>query len=226
MLLLLIVAGIVFLWLIKAPIMSWYMTEKMKVPVSVSNISMWPSETVIHDFKIRNTREFSHRNALEIDKTTVNYQFSKLTGTPSVIDQIVCDGITLVVECSDAMCKGNNWTAIGAGMDKPEKHPHEVLIHKLILTNIRAEIYGFGLKGTPIVKQVDRLEFNEIDSAEGFPTKELIKAIFGGMGIDQYIKDLLNPQNVLKKALPSIFGQAMRESCAESRGKNRDRGEV
>jgi hypothetical protein len=63
-----------------------------------------------------------------------------------------------------------------------------------------------GLSGSNQIKKIDRLEFNEINSREGFPTKQLINAIFQGAGLQDYIKNMLNPENVIKKFLFSENG--------------------
>jgi len=205
---LLIIAAIVFLWLIKAPIMSAYISNKMKVPVAVGNISMWPSQTTIRDFKISNPRGFKTKAAFEADHTTISYDFKRLTGEVSEIDKILIDGVYLSIDCSNSSCSSNNWTAIGAQMPKEDKRIHEVLVHDLILTNMTVEIRGLGLYGgKPETKYFDRMEFREIDSRTGFPTKELITKIFGNAGIMDYIKGVFDlPQNAIQKFLNPLKG--------------------
>lgn len=199
---LLILGALVFLWLIKAPIMSSYLSDKMRVPVSIGKISMWPSQTTMKDFRIKNPHGFKTKTAFEVTKTLVQYQFSQLFGNPSVIDLIELDDIYLSVEFSNPLGTQNNWTAIGANMVKKERKTNQqVLIHKLVLNNLTVDIRGLGLVGAPQTKRIARLEFNEINSQDGFPTQELIKAIFGGAGIQQYIQNLLNPQNLLPDAV-------------------------
>lgn len=209
-LLLIVVGCVIFIWLIKAPIISWYLTDKLKVPTSVSSVSMWPSETVMHRFRIKNPSGFKMKSAFEADTITISYRLQQLRGNPSEIDRIIVDDIFLGIECSNPMCSKNNWTAIGGGMAKKQEHQkkRQVLIHKLILTNMRVEVRGLGIGKPPMIKQIDRLEFNEISSETGFPTDKLIRAIFQGAGLQDYVQDLLNPQNALKKYLPGIFSDA------------------
>jgi hypothetical protein len=201
---LVIVGALLFLWLIKAPIMASYLTGKLKVPVSVSRISTWPSQTNITNFRIKNPRGFKTETAFKADKTKIHYQFSQLIGNPSVIDRIDINDIFLSVEFSNPLGTQNNWTAIGAKMGKSSGH--EVVIHKLVLTNLTVEIRGLGLTGAPQTKTIDRIELNEIDSAQGFPTKQLISQIFKGAGLQQYIKDAFDPQNMMDKALSPFKG--------------------
>jgi hypothetical protein len=104
----------------------------------------------------------------------------------------------LNIEFSNPLGTKNNWTAIGEGMGD-QKGEKEVIIRKLILTNLNVKIRGLGLSIAPKTQHIDRLEFNDIDSSKGFPTKELIAKIFQGAGLQQYIQDLFNPGNLLEK---------------------------
>jgi hypothetical protein len=208
--LLLIIGGILFLWFMKAPIMSWYLTEKLNVPTSISRISMRPSKTTVRGFRIKNPRGFKMKSAFEAETTTIEYRLGKLRNTPSEIDLITIDDIFLGIECSNPLCSKNNWTAIGNGMvQKQEKErPHQVVVHKIVLTNMNVEVRGLGIGKPPMYKQIDYLEFNEVSSEKGFPTDKLIRAIFQGAGIQDYIKDMLNPQDTIKKLLPGgLFGE-------------------
>ncbi len=209
-LLLIVVVALVFIWLMKAPILSWYLTDKLKVPTSVSRVSMWPSETTIHQFRIVNPRGFKMKSAFEADTITISYRLHQLRGNPSEIDRIVIDDIFLGIECSNPTCSKNNWTAIGGRMAKEEQEAKKrnVVVHKLILTNMQVEVRGLGIGRPPMTKQIDRLEFNEVSSETGFPTDKLIRAIFQGAGLQDYVKDLLNPQNAIKQVFPGIFGDA------------------
>lgn len=207
-LLLLIVGAVIFFWLIKAPIMSWYLTKKLGVPVSMSSVSIRPSQTKIHDFKIKNPRGFKLRDALTAKKTTIDYRFKALTSNPSEIDEILIDDIYLSIILTSPLGKDNNWSAIAAGMPKEDKKmDREVIVHRLILSNINVEIQGGKLLKAPSSKHIDRMEFQEVSSKTGFPTKELIREIFQGAGIDQYIKDALDPVKTLQKFVPGLFGE-------------------
>jgi len=204
---LIVLAGIIFIWLIKAPVMSSYISNKMKVPVSINAVSMWPDQTVLRGFKIDNPSGFKMREALKAKRIQIDYNWKRLVGNPSVINQITMENVYLGVDCSNPTCSSNNWTAIGAGMPKEGKRSHEVLIHRLVLNDFTVEIRGLGLLGSPTTKHFDRMEFNEIDSKTGFPTKELVNKIFKGAGLQQYIQDAFSlPQNAIDQFLNPIRG--------------------
>lgn len=209
LILLIIVAAAVFLWLIKAPIMSSYLTKKMGVPVTVRSISMWPDETNIHHFRISNPHGFYSRTALQVDKTQVRYKWKSLTNEPSEIDLITLDGVVLNIDLRKG-AKDNNWSALGAHMP-PRERNHEVIIHKLVLRDMTVNTEGPGAKklGVAGTKHFDQMVFDEIDSREGFPTKELVSRIFEGAGLMQYIQNFLNPIERVKGAVNpfNLFGE-------------------
>lgn len=207
---LIVVAALIFLWLIKAPIMSAYLTNRMGVPVTVRTISMWPSWTRIRYFKIKNPPGYHPRTALEVKKIEMEYQFGQLTGHPSVIDEIDLNNVTLNIQIRNRSGSDNNWAAIGA--QAPDvKSSREVIVRKLIMRNITVNITGaganaLGLAGT---KHIDRLEFNNINSKEGFPTKQLVSQIFEGVGLRKFIENFINPAQRIKRTLDpfNIFGK-------------------
>lgn len=208
LLLLFFLGAIAFIWLIKAPLLSSYLSDKMRVPVSIGRISIFPHHASIHDFTIKNPKGFKMRRAFEVDKVDVEYQWRQLFRDPLVIDQITMDQIFLRVEFSNALGTKNNWTAIAQGMPK-QTSKRQVILHKLLLLNINVEIVGLGLTGKTITRQIDRIEIDDIDSRNGFPTELLIQKIFGGAGIQQFIKDAFDPQQMMQKALSpfKLFGE-------------------
>ncbi|MGB7979120.1 MAG: hypothetical protein WCF19_08230 [Chlamydiales bacterium] len=207
---LIIIAAFVFLWLVKAPIMSSYLTQKLGVDVSVRMISMWPRQTILRLFTIANPPGFQDRNALEVAKTKIHYRWGPLTATPSEIDLIELENLMIHIEIQNRSGSDNNWAALGARM--PEKRGGaEVIIHRLTLKNMTVVTDGPGAEalGVAGTKNFDHMEFTDIDSRDGFPTKELISRIFEGAGLIQYLQNFLNPTERIKDTLNpfGIFGQ-------------------
>ena len=208
-----LIGAVVFLWLIKTPMLSSYLTNKMRVPVSIGWVGLGIDHVTFHSLRIKNPPGFREGAAFRAHEITCQYQLSKLFANPAVIEQILVQTSTLRIDFSNALGSRNNWTEIAERMG-PKKGSAEVFIRKLILSDFTVEIRGLGAKGlllkVPKTKHFDRLEFDNIDSKKGFPTDELIQQIFQGAGIQQYIQDLLsplkNPQNLLNP-LP-FFGEA------------------
>lgn len=200
---LIICAALVFIWLVRAPIAGSYLTGKMRVPVSIGWIGLWPSSMNMHSFKIKNPPGFDGP-AFKAREILCSYQLSQLFGNPAVVDQILIRNAVLHIDFTNQSGTENNWTAIGRGMS-PIQSAKEVLIHKLILTNFTVEIHGLSAVGllmnVPKTKHFDRLEFDNIDSRKGFPTEQLVRSIFQGAGIDQYLQEFFNPLNPVNELL-------------------------
>ena len=168
----------------------------------------------IQNFKVKNPRGFKSKRAFEAKTSQALYIFSNLFKNPTVIDKIELDDIYLNIEFTSSIGTKNNWTKIAAKIPKKdlEDKGENYLIRKVVLKNITVEIFGKGMtKNQTQVKKIDRLEFDNISSETGFPTKELINAIFGGAGLQQYIKgifqDALKPEKALERVLSPLFGK-------------------
>lgn len=197
------------LWFIKAPVISSYLTDKLGLEVSIRGISIWPRETSITQFKIANPSGYRARNALDIEKTQIHYSWRKLFQNPSVIDLIVLENVALNIEIRKGGTSDNNWADIGSYMPE-RKNEREMLIRKVIVKNLTVTTEGVGANtlGVAGVKHFDQMEFTEINSKEGFPTKELINQIFQGAGLRIFIQKFLNPTQQIQKALNpfKLFG--------------------
>ena len=215
---LIVLGAIIALWLLKAPIMSSYLSKKMGVDVSILGITMRPSAAKIYRFKISNPMRFKSRTAFSAKEIFMQYTFGQLFATPTVIDLIELNEIFLGIEFSNPLGTQNNWTAIAAKMPERKSKGEGVLIRKLVLNDIDIEIKGMGLDaitGSTQKKHIARLEFNNINSNEGFPTEQLIQAVFGSAGLKDYIKNLFSPSNTIKDAVQpffKLFGQQNEET--------------
>jgi hypothetical protein len=200
LILLLVLGTGIFLWLIKAPVVSSYLTLRMGVPVSVGSISVRPEHTTIRSFKIRNPQGFQTPDAFRAQTISVGYTLANLRKDPVEIDEIEIDGIYLAIDLRDPLGKSNNWKQIGEKMTAT-RGTTEVIIHKLVLTDIDVEIRGLGIFTTPKKQHIDRIELDQVNSSRGFPTEELVQKFFQSAGLESYIEDAFNPANVIEKAL-------------------------
>lgn len=207
---LIFVGLLVFFWLIKAPIMAAYLSDKLGLHVTVKRISMWPTVTTMRHFMIANPHGFNSVAALDVEKTTINYRLRALINHPSEIDQITLENVFLHIELLGSGKGDNNWAAIGARMPK-KRDGNGVIVHKLVLKNMTVLTEGPGAKalGVAGTQHFDYMEFDHIDSRDGFPTKEAISKIFQNAGLLKYLENFLNPTQKIKDALNpfNIFGK-------------------
>ncbi|MBN2478737.1 MAG: hypothetical protein JXA94_00760 [Parachlamydiales bacterium] len=198
-----VVALILFLWIIKAPIMSAYLSSKLKANGSFSSVKLSSSKMTIGGLKIFNPRGSKNKYALTTKQIIVNYSLKKLFSSPSIIDSIVVEDSQLNIECSNPLCTQNNWTIIAKNiskMEKSKKEGKEVIVSTLTLQNLDVEVMGLGLDFTK-KKNIHKsnLTFKNISSKQGFPTQQLIKAIFKSADLQDYLKGILDLPKVLEK---------------------------
>ena len=201
---LIVLAVISFLWLIKAPILSSYISKKMGVMVSARSITVLPSHMKIRMFRVHNPKGFKSRTALSADEISLSYLWGELVGDPNVIDEIVINDVNLNVEVTDGIGKVTNWSAILDKMPARSGKSNHFIIKKLIVNNLKIEISGLGVRGATQTKTIARMEFDNVDSEQGFPTQELITKIFGDAGLMQFIEHAI-PGGGILKVLPFGF---------------------
>lgn len=195
-----ILGTVVFLWLIKAPVMGAYLSDKLNIPVALGSINMSPTKTTIRRFSITNPRGFRMPAAFRSDQIQINYDVKQLVSRPAELNSIYLSDNFISIEMS---ASGNNWKVIGMNMHQPIRHSKAVRIDKLILLDTKVEILGLGSPNKVIVKQIDRMVFSDIDSLEGFPTKQLVHQIFQSSGLQEYIQDAFSiPAEVTPKRFP------------------------
>ncbi len=199
---LLILAVLVFFWLIRVPILNSALSNRLGVTISVKWVGLWPSRTKLHKFEIENPSGFKG-NAFEAKQVVCRYSLSELFGDPTVIDGIEIDHSILRIDFTNPMSTANNWTALGQMLHK-QKSASKVLIRKLILTDFDVEIHGANYLARPKQTHFDTLEFDDISSQEGFPTARLVRLIFQSSGIDQFIENLFNPEKRIEEALTPL----------------------
>ncbi|MBI5272538.1 MAG: hypothetical protein HY861_00965 [Chlamydiia bacterium] len=194
-------AGIVFLWLVKAPLFGAYLTHKLRVPVSVDWIGIWPKQTHMYGFRVKNPREFKNLTAFKASKIDASYALSQLLGPTTVIDQLEIQQSFLSVDFTNH--SSNNWTVIAQRMPKNRSLRH-VTIRKLVLVDFNLEVHGASLFGEVEKRHFDRLELTDIDGVRGFPTSGVIQKIFHEAGIGSYIEGFFNPVDDIEVILSPL----------------------
>ncbi|NGX55963.1 MAG: hypothetical protein K1060chlam5_00197 [Candidatus Anoxychlamydiales bacterium] len=201
-----IFAVVIFVWIIKGPLISSYLTSKLKTNVSIKSVNLGFSKMVLKNFTIKNLRGNKTKFAFRADIIEVDYSLSKLFSSPSIVDSILVDNIKLNIECKNPLCSKNNWTGIVNNISMKEKKAtkeKEIRIKKITFKDLNVDIYNLGLdltkKKTAYVKEI---EFNNVNSKDGFPTKQLIAAIFKSANLRDYLKGVLDLKNWMDKFNP------------------------
>lgn len=192
------------IWFSMAPITSSYLSKKMGVPVTIGQILVWPKKTQIAQFRISNPEGYRSHTAFAADYVGIEYQWSSLMSDPVTIDSILLDDVVLNIQLDRLTADGNNWSVIASRVAAPKGN---VLIRTLKIKDLTVVVQGAAARSLNIAgtRHFDELTFHDINSANGFPTKELIHKIFDDIGLKQYLQNLLDPIQQLKKTF-KLFG--------------------
>jgi len=204
-----IILIIVVLWIIKTPITAAYLSRKLKTDVRISNITVKSHNIIINGFKLKNPKKTKAEYAFITDKILINYSFSKVFSSPSIIDNILLENVNLNIACDNPLCTKNNWTTVINNINQKEKKEtkKELLIKKLVIKNMNVQITGLGLNFTKIkTSHISLIEFNNISSKNGFPTQQLITAIFRSAGLKDYLKGIIETKEKLEKIIKPFNG--------------------
>lgn len=208
-------ATLAFLWIVKAPILSSYFSGLLGMDVSIGGVSITPGEMQISNFRIGNPGKYKERAAFKADSIVSSYHWNQLRSDPSTVERIEMDRIQLNIEFLNPTGKQNNWTEIAANIPKRDANAKEVIIKRLILTNMTVKIIGMGIWAKRETRTIGRMELTNISSKSGFPTRELISNIFGNAGLIEYIKNIIPSPGGVIKMLPPLFGRYQEKGQAD-----------
>src|SRR5689334_5655852 len=104
-----ILAGLLFFWLIRAPVLSIYLSDKMGIDLSVRWVGLFPHHSKIHGLKIENPRGFK-KSAFEAKEVVCRYHMGDLFAETTVFDLIEIDHSVLMIDFSSPYHIENNWT--------------------------------------------------------------------------------------------------------------------
>jgi hypothetical protein len=192
---------IVFLWLVKAPIMSLYLSEKMGVSVSLKWIGFLPSQTRMHGFRVKNPKGYHQATALSAKQVICSYQLKELFGIPTHYREIQMDGVHINIDFLSAKHSSNNWARLGKKIRKGEG---PVVIDRVVVNDLILEIEEIPGVSSAGKHHFDRLEFDKIDSRKGFPTATLVKMILDQGGAGEFVEGIVEPETEIPKLLSPI----------------------
>lgn len=201
-----IAALLVLAWIFKAPFLSYYLSKKLKVPVSLHSLKFSKGQMVISDLEIKNPLKYQERTAFKAVKIVARYKKENL---PGKIDSVEVTDALMNINCKNPLCTKNNWTDIIDGISqKEEKKPKQkVEIRRLYfnaLTIDAEDVKLFPGKKDRLVLR--NLEFTNLSNETGFPMQQLIAAIFRSAGLKDILKDILQKPSVFEDVIKSIQG--------------------
>lgn len=184
---LLVLLGITFVWLIKAPLIAAYLTQRVGLPLHIRGASVWPSELQLRVVHISNPKGFKDRHALDAKSIVTRYQIGDLFADPVKIQELIVRDVILNIDHADPPGTENNWKVLLQKISPRSKTGRGAHLHKIVFENLTLTHLGGGLAAVPKTTKVDRLEIEHIQSDQGFPTAELIRRVFAETELGSFV---------------------------------------
>lgn len=127
-------------------------------------VSVWPTESTIRGFHIRNPKGFDAPYALIVQEIKIDYHLQGFFAEPAIIDQILCNDLIFNIDQP-------NWKLLFSGRAASTG----VTIAKCILNNVT--IRSFNPEGGLHEQHLDYLELKDIQSDQGFPLEQIFDNI-------------------------------------------------
>ena len=178
-------AGVDFIYHRLPSMVSEHLTEKAEVPVHLKRVRVSPGAIYIHDFSVNNPKTDIFKHALTVKTMTlqtpyINYLFKD----PIIIDHLSLQDVYVSLEISKDNTMACNWSIITKNMNNNSAHwysnERKAFIKKLSFCNVTVAIKLYG-KTPQVLSPIDRIEFANVDVENGIPTKEISKIIVNKM---------------------------------------------
>ncbi|MBP9841330.1 MAG: hypothetical protein KBC64_02760 [Simkaniaceae bacterium] len=213
------------LWSLLPTLVSKELSKQAGVPITMETFQLSSSLIHIDNLNVKNPPMYTLPKALSVATIDIYAPFSRFFAPKIILDKLELDTIYVGIEFDSKNSKQGNWTTImnHLGGDDPKKGQKEVIIKKLILTNLSIELaYRDGSAPPKKLQKIKRIELDNVSSEGGIPSsvvmkiimREALHNIFSKEGIQNMIQDSLKqnlptgPSNLFK----GFFGNACPEA--------------
>lgn len=193
-----------------------HLSKSLKVAVDIGSIHLWPNTIEINNIEVANVPGGKLNKALSVETTIFKAPLFEYFKESITIEEISLDQVYLGLEFNSASGATGNWSKLIDNLNKTSKEEDrknektektKVLIKKLILTNIQADVV-YAKDGGKIIKlkPIDRIELTNINSEKGVPTDQIMSSVLGQMlksvFVQENLKNMLD--DVLKEPTDSL----------------------
>lgn len=192
--------------------LSHTLSKRAKVEITIGKIGLSSDKITIDGVQVENPKGSKLKNALKVEEITSIAPFKNYLSDNIIIDEILLEDVYFSLEFYKPNSKEGNWSYISnnlsqsnkqeAAKQKAEGKSTEVLIKKLVLTNVNIEMYTHEQNAKlKKLKTIKRLEFTNVTSSGGIPTSQImdviiqqaLREIFSREGIQNMLENVLSP---------------------------------
>lgn len=193
-------AILIFLGWSRVPdIMAGRLSQDLRVRVEIGDISLSSNTIKIDRLEIGTPPNYRLPRAFGAGQIIIQAPLARYTSSHIEIDEINVSDVHLGLEFDSPKAAEGNWTTIMQNAKSSQASSTDkktVLIHRLILTNIRTDLL-YRDQGDKVrhLHHIDRIELKEISSTGGNTMEQIMNSSLGEMikqvFIEQNLKDIL-----------------------------------
>ncbi len=186
-------------------------SKKMKLNVDIGAIDLSTKGIDVERLEIENLRGSRIPKAFSAETIEIRAPLENYFHDYVEIETITIDGIYLGIEFNSISGTDGNWTTIMKNYKKStegQKTNKKVLIKKLILTNISADLVydSESNSGVRRLPAIPRMEFTNVTSEGGIPSDQIMQSVLA-----QMLVAIFKEEN-LKNMLDNIFEAPFKDS--------------
>lgn len=218
LLLAIVIVGFI-IWARIPDIVASSLSKKMQVTVEIEDINLTLQSIKVEKLEIGNPKGSILSKAFSSDQILIQAPASNYFKDEIVIDEIDIDKVYVALEFDSKGSSKGNWSTIMGNMKSsspPSKNEKNILIKRLILTNIDLDLV-YRNEGGKVQKlpPIRRLEFTNVTSQGGIPSqqimnvilKETLRSIFQKENLQNMLEGILeNPKGGVQQLLEPFKG--------------------
>lgn len=206
--------GFYLFWQTVPSRMTKILTNSFQTPVFIGDASFGLYDLAFRKIIISSPKGSSLPQAFSCSKLSIDAWITNYLKKDIVIDLIELDNVYLGLEFDSASGTTGNWTRLMNNLSQNSSQRSAsnktVLIKKLIIRNISTQVFYASSSKKPInLKPIDKLEFDNISSTDGFPVEQLSSSVLGKMlkqvFVQQNLQDMLNKWIQPQQQIPSYM---------------------
>lgn len=206
--LLCIIGGAIFLFLLwsRLPDMiASNLSKRLQVGVEIGDMSLSPSSIGVEKFVIHNLPRYKLPNAFSAEKIDIEAPLTRYLKNDIVIEEIIVSDVYIGLEFESIKSAKGNWSTILANAQSAQEESSKtasektVLIKRLLLTNIRVDLYYQSEGKIKKLKTIPQIELTNISSQGGNVGDQIMNSALG-----QAVKEVFVQEN-----LKNMFDQLL-----------------
>jgi len=205
--LMVLLIGLYLLWNTVPNRLSKILSQGLQTTVFIGDATFSLNKIGLNKISINSPKNSRLPQAFSCENLSVNTWVTEYLKKDIVIDEITLDQVYLGLEFDSPSSTNGNWTKLmnnlnQSGASNSSKSNKTVLIKKLVITNIQCQVVYANKKDKAInLKPIDRIEFTNISSNQGFPVEQLSSSVLGKMLKEVFIRQ--NLEDMLKNLIPN-----------------------